>query len=207
MPNIDTSTGRIPSTSTPTQNVKIGRVSLPYQPVASTSSSKTPSRPYALTKPSLIVLEKLAACLSLAEPVLMVGETGTGKTAAVGYLAEMMGRRLTAINLSNQTESGDLVGGFRPIDEAEEARRMFLFPHLLSVRTIFGTDFGFVSLFLSFQDPLPNSSIISSISLDKPSRFLETPSSSLPSRKPLRRSVTLDWSDFGGKRRGWRVID
>ena len=67
----------------------------------------------------------------------MVGETGTGKTAAVGYLAEMMGRRLTAINLSNQTESGDLVGGFRPIDEAEEARRMFLFPHLLSVRTIF----------------------------------------------------------------------
>jgi len=121
MPIIDTSSGRIPSTST-SQNVKIGRVSLPYQPVASTSGKKTPSRPYALTKPSLIVLEKLAACLSLAEPVLMVGETGTGKTAAVGYLAEMMGRRLTAINLSNQTESGDLVGGFRPIDEAEEAR-------------------------------------------------------------------------------------
>ncbi|GAA5887759.1 hypothetical protein JCM16303_005070 [Sporobolomyces ruberrimus] len=120
MPTIDTSSGRLPSTSS-SNVVKIGRVSLPYQPVASTS--KTPSRPYALTKPSLIVLEKLAACLSLAEPTLMVGETGTGKTAAVGYLAELMGRRLTAINLSNQTESGDLVGGFRPIDEAEEARR------------------------------------------------------------------------------------
>ncbi|GAA5925946.1 AAA family ATPase midasin [Sporobolomyces koalae] len=123
MPTIDTSSGRLPSsTSSAQQNVKIGRVALPYAPVASTSS-KTASRPYALTKPSLNVLEKLAACLSLAEPVLMVGETGTGKTAAVGYLAEMMGRRLTAINLSNQTESGDLVGGFRPIDEAEEARR------------------------------------------------------------------------------------
>ncbi|GAA5961125.1 hypothetical protein JCM3765_001235 [Sporobolomyces pararoseus] len=123
MPTIDTSSGRIPSTSSssPQHVVKIGRVSLPYFPVASTS--KTPSRPYALTKPSLTVLEKLSACLSLAEPVLMVGETGTGKTAAVGYLAELMGRRLTAINLSNQTESGDLVGGFRPIDEAEEARR------------------------------------------------------------------------------------
>jgi len=124
MPTIDTSSGRIPSTSSSSQHVvKIGRVSLPYSPVASTS--KTPSRPYALTKPSLTVLEKLSACLSLAEPVLMVGETGTGKTAAVGYLAELMGRRLTAINLSNQTESGDLVGGFRPIDEAEEARSEF----------------------------------------------------------------------------------
>lgn len=123
MPTIDTSSGRLPSTSS-SNVVKIGRVSLPYQPVASTS--KTPSRPYALTKPSLVVLEKLAACLSLAEPTLMVGETGTGKTAAVGYLAELMGRRLTAINLSNQTESGDLVGGFRPIDEAEEARSEFL---------------------------------------------------------------------------------
>lgn len=125
MPTIDTSSGKIPSTSSssPQHVVKIGRVSLPYSPVASTS--KTPSRPYALTKPSLTVLEKLSACLSLAEPVLMVGETGTGKTAAVGYLAELMGRRLTAINLSNQTESGDLVGGFRPIDEAEEARSKF----------------------------------------------------------------------------------
>ncbi|GAA6063185.1 hypothetical protein JCM10212_006851 [Sporobolomyces blumeae] len=125
MPTIDTSSGRIPSTSTSSAapTVKIGRVSLPYSPVASTSATKTPARPYALTKPSLTILEKLAACLSLAEPVLMVGETGTGKTAAVGYLAELMGRRLTAINLSNQTESGDLVGGFRPIDEAEEARR------------------------------------------------------------------------------------
>lgn len=53
----------------------------------------------------------------------MVGETGTGKTAAVGHLAKKMGKRLTALNLSNQTEAGDLVGGFRPIDEVEEARR------------------------------------------------------------------------------------
>jgi len=93
---IDTSSGRIPSTSTARNNVKIGRGCLPYQPVASTSSSKTPSRPYALTKPSLIVLQKLAACLSLAEPVLMVGETG--KLVGVGDWAEMTGRRLTAIN-------------------------------------------------------------------------------------------------------------
>ncbi|GAA5845411.1 hypothetical protein JCM5353_003914 [Sporobolomyces roseus] len=108
MPTIDTSSNRLPSTPT-TQNIKIGRFLLPYRPVALNSSSKTRSRPYALTEPSLIVLEKLAGCSSLAEIMSMAGAPGTGMTAAVGYLAEMMGREgLTAISLSNQTESGDL---------------------------------------------------------------------------------------------------
>ncbi|POY75159.1 hypothetical protein BMF94_1791 [Rhodotorula taiwanensis] len=119
LPTIDTSSGLAPSASKQ-HSVKVGRVALPYSAPSKRTSS---SRPYALTKPSLLLLEKLAVCLSLSEPVLLVGETGTGKTAAVGYLAELMGKRLTALNLSNQTEAGDLVGGFRPIDEAEEARR------------------------------------------------------------------------------------
>ncbi|GAA5843645.1 hypothetical protein JCM9279_000821 [Rhodotorula babjevae] len=120
LPTIDTSSGLAPSTSSGAHTVKVGRVTLPF----SAPSRRTKhSRPYALTKPSLLLLEKLAVCLSLSEPVLLVGETGTGKTAGVGYLAELMGKRLTALNLSNQTEAGDLVGGFRPIDEAEEARR------------------------------------------------------------------------------------
>lgn len=101
--------------------LKIGRVSLPYHTSLRTSSANT--RPYALTKPSLIILEKLAVSLRLSEPVLMVGETGTGKTAAVGYLANLVGKNLVALNLSNQTEAGDLVGGFRPVDEAEESKR------------------------------------------------------------------------------------
>ncbi|GAA5967871.1 hypothetical protein JCM11641_005792 [Rhodosporidiobolus odoratus] len=121
LPTIDTSSGvALTAAEQADLAVKVGRVSLPYLAPSKRSSE---SRPYALTKPSLVVLEKLAVCLSLSEPVLLVGETGTGKTAAVGYLAELMGKRLTALNLSNQTEAGDLVGGFRPIDEAEEARR------------------------------------------------------------------------------------
>lgn len=124
LPTIDTSSGLAPSSSSAAAHtVKVGRVTLPF----SAPSRRTKhSRPYALTKPSLLLLEKLAVCLSLSEPVLLVGETGTGKTAGVGYLAELMGKRLTALNLSNQTEAGDLVGGFRPIDEAEEARRALL---------------------------------------------------------------------------------
>lgn len=114
--------------STAQLSVKIGRVALPYRAFTRTGP---PPRPFALTKPSLILLEKLAVCVRLSEPVLLSGETGTGKTASVAYIAELLGKSLTPLNLSNQTEAGDLVGGFRPIDEVEEARRKFDLAYLL----------------------------------------------------------------------------
>ncbi len=46
---------------------------------------------------------------ALAEPVLLVGETGTGKTTVVQHLASLLGQPMTALNLSQQTESGDLL--------------------------------------------------------------------------------------------------
>lgn len=49
--------------------------------------------------------------MQLNEPVLLVGETGVGKTAAISYLATMTGNILTTINLSQQTDSTDLLGG------------------------------------------------------------------------------------------------
>lgn len=117
VPKAETAAGRSVTTG---QIVTIGRVALPFVP---SPASKATARPYALTKPSLNLMEKLGVCVKMSEPILMVGETGTGKTAAVGYLADLLGKRLTALNLSNQTEAGDLVGGYRPIDEGEEARR------------------------------------------------------------------------------------
>src|SRR5690606_16821962 len=38
------------------------------------------------------------------------------KTTIVQHLADLMGFNLTAINLSQQTESGDLLGGYKPVD-------------------------------------------------------------------------------------------
>ncbi|KRX68499.1 Midasin [Trichinella sp. T9] len=60
------------------------------------------------------LLEKLARAVSLSEPFLLVGETGCGKTAAVQFLAERLGVELTIINMSQQSEITDLIGGFRP---------------------------------------------------------------------------------------------
>ena len=50
------------------------------------------------------------------EPILLVGETGVGKTSAVQYLCDLLGKKLVTVNLNQQTESADLLGGFKPVD-------------------------------------------------------------------------------------------
>ncbi|WVQ83143.1 hypothetical protein IAT38_005281 [Cryptococcus sp. DSM 104549] len=82
------------------------------------------SRPFALTKPSLVLLERIAVSLALGEPTLLVGETGTGKTTAVQHIASIVRKPLTVLNLSMQTESSDLLGGFKPIDASIAARNL-----------------------------------------------------------------------------------
>lgn len=49
------------------------------------------SQTFAATRPSAVLLEQLAVCVSRGEPVLLVGETGTGKTSTVQYLAKLAG--------------------------------------------------------------------------------------------------------------------
>ncbi|KAJ8774196.1 hypothetical protein K2173_009627 [Erythroxylum novogranatense] len=65
---------------------------------------------------SLNVLEKIACSIKYNEPVLLVGETGTGKTTLVQNLAMMLGQRLSVLNLSQQSDVADLLGGFKPMD-------------------------------------------------------------------------------------------
>ncbi|CEH12502.1 AAA ATPase containing von Willebrand factor type A (vWA) domain [Ceraceosorus bombacis] len=98
-------------------HVRIGRVELNRAPRGTYQTAVgPPANSFAMTRPALLLLERLAACVSQAEPVLMVGETGTGKTTIVQHLACMLGRPLTALNLSQQTESSDLLGAFKPLD-------------------------------------------------------------------------------------------
>ena len=54
--------------------------------------------------------------VKLEEPVLLVGETGIGKTTVVQQLAESLGHKLIAVNLSQQSEVSDLLGGFKPVN-------------------------------------------------------------------------------------------
>ncbi|KAG5638685.1 hypothetical protein H0H81_011065 [Sphagnurus paluster] len=73
-------------------------------------------RPFAMHKPAVLLLSRIATAVSLAEPVLLTGETGTGKTSVVTHLASLLRRPLISLNLSHQTESSDLLGGFKPVD-------------------------------------------------------------------------------------------
>ena len=99
----------------------IGRITLVTTTTTSSSSSSlagaAPSflQQYAFNRHSLRMLEQLSACVSMDEPVLLVGETGSGKTSAVQELANMLHRKLIVQNLSLSTDATDLFGGFRPV--------------------------------------------------------------------------------------------
>lgn len=71
---------------------------------------------FAETRHSLVLLERIAASVHLNEPVLLIGETGTGKTTVIQYLAEQLGQRMVVMNLSQQSDSSDLLGGFKPVE-------------------------------------------------------------------------------------------
>ena len=87
---------------------------------------------YAYTQSSLCLLESICRCVQMNEPVLLVGETGVGKTAVVNYLSQLtgnycetfmlvaivslnlntyVGNKLTVFNVCQQTDSSELLGG------------------------------------------------------------------------------------------------
>lgn len=98
-----------------TTAVRVGRIRLPAK---STKRSllPPPTRPFAMHRPAVLLLSRIANAVALGEPVLLTGETGTGKTSVVTHLASLLRRPLISLNLSHQTESSDLVGGFKPVD-------------------------------------------------------------------------------------------
>jgi midasin (ATPase involved in ribosome maturation) len=51
------------------------------------------------------------------EPVLLVGETGCGKTSVCQMLAAVHGQSLFTVNCHMHTESSDFLGGLRPVRE------------------------------------------------------------------------------------------
>ena len=60
----------------------------------------------------------LRRCWQHEEPVLLVGETGTGKTTVCQRLAHQLGCKLHIVNCNQHTEAADLLGGYRPARHA-----------------------------------------------------------------------------------------
>ncbi|RYO81486.1 hypothetical protein DL766_007274 [Monosporascus sp. MC13-8B] len=105
---------QIPQIEETPSTFRVGRVTLDRRKqVNRIDKSK---RPFASTVHSKRLLEQIAVAVKLREPVLLVGETGIGKTTVVQQLADLLGHKLIAVNLSQQSEVGDLLGGFKPVN-------------------------------------------------------------------------------------------
>ena len=110
---------RIPEFSSSGSEIRLGRVTLAKSQDISFLKSpmvRGTQRPFARTNQALRYLETISMAVRMNEPCLLVGETGTGKTAMVQELAGCLGRKLVVVNLSQQSEAGDLLGGFKPVN-------------------------------------------------------------------------------------------
>jgi midasin len=98
------------------------------------------------------------------EPVLLVGETGSGKTSICQVYANAVNKHLLSVNCHQNTETADLIGGLRPIRNktAVEAETFSEVSSLLLQCGVSGVPNDAASL-LSAVDQLENSQLVDSI--------------------------------------------
>ncbi|CAI5953539.1 unnamed protein product, partial [Closterium sp. NIES-65] len=97
--------------------LRVGRALIPLRLHQANDSSEGNSMAFAATGAVLRLMERVAVCVGQREPVLLVGETGTGKTTTVQHLARMAGRGISVINMSQHSDSADFLGGFKPVEQ------------------------------------------------------------------------------------------
>lgn len=95
------------------------------------------STSFASTNHSLRLMEQIGVSVQMCEPVLLVGETGTGKTTVVQQLSKLLHKPLTVINVSQQTEAGDLLGGYKPVNS-----KTIALPIQETFESLFGATFS-----------------------------------------------------------------
>jgi midasin (ATPase involved in ribosome maturation) len=124
--------GRIPSISHGghmNRRIEIGRTKLMARRSEDDMSDDTlapgKKKNFAETNHALRLMESVAVCAAQNEPALLVGETGCGKTTIVQRLANLTGQSLLVQNLSLQTDSTDLLGGYKPLEMRHVARGVY----------------------------------------------------------------------------------
>ncbi|KXS18954.1 P-loop containing nucleoside triphosphate hydrolase protein [Gonapodya prolifera JEL478] len=97
-------------------SITVGRVHLQRSQRRQPGGAQVEADRFAMTPSTSRTMEQIAVAVHLTEPVLLVGETGAGKTTAVQAIAKMCGHKLSVVNLSQQAEASDLLGGYKPVD-------------------------------------------------------------------------------------------
>lgn len=115
---------RQPSITRGANYTAIGRAKIPN--ASHVCQVDSTSENFAPTNFAKRLMESIGVCISENEPTLLVGETGCGKTTLLQQLAKYAGRELIVQNLSLQTDSTDLLGGYRPLEMPRIARKAYL---------------------------------------------------------------------------------
>ncbi|OBA28466.1 P-loop containing nucleoside triphosphate hydrolase protein [Hanseniaspora valbyensis NRRL Y-1626] len=68
----------------------------------------------------------VSECLKNNEPILLVGETGCGKTTIVQLIANFLQKQLIAMNAHQNTETGDILGAQRPVRNRSTIQELLL---------------------------------------------------------------------------------
>ncbi|XP_077366934.1 midasin isoform X3 [Festucalex cinctus] len=108
-----------PAISLTDDEALVGRVTLGRKQTETVQLSISDHQSFAATRPAAVLLERLAICIAKQEPVLLVGETGTGKTTTVQHLARITGHKLMVVNMNQQSDTADLLGGYKPVDHRQ----------------------------------------------------------------------------------------
>ncbi|XP_077408316.1 midasin isoform X2 [Vanacampus margaritifer] len=108
-----------PTISLTDDEALVGRVTLVRKQTETVQLSINVQQSFAATRPAAVLLERLAVCIAKQEPVLLVGETGTGKTTTVQHLARITGHKLMVVNMNQQSDTADLLGGYKPVDHRQ----------------------------------------------------------------------------------------
>ena len=105
---------------------QIGRAILAHASADDSSMDDIAFSTFAPTNSAMRLMESVLVCVRENEPTLLVGETGCGKTTILQQLAQISNHSLIVQNLSLQTDSTDLLGGYRPLEITHIARKIYL---------------------------------------------------------------------------------
>ena len=64
-------------------------------------------------------------CVRTIEPILLVGRDWLRKTTVIQTLADRLGQELVVQNLNIQSDSSELLGGYKPVELREIARPLY----------------------------------------------------------------------------------
>ncbi|PIC35243.1 hypothetical protein B9Z55_014664 [Caenorhabditis nigoni] len=90
--------------------VSVGRSKLPRK----MSMIKTGRHRLGHTRDVVQLMERICVCVSHNEPLLLVGETGVGKTSIVQAVSDLIGVTLDVVNVSPTSDSDELIQGYKP---------------------------------------------------------------------------------------------